>query len=87
MHAGRTVTGMTTGAEETTYEKPQRRRWDFTLSTWPVRLIYALVVGTAVNLAVGSTGLGTSVALGFFAVTTVIMWALRQRQPGTDVQP
>jgi hypothetical protein len=53
------------------------RRWDFSLRTWPVRLVYSLVVGTCVSVA-ASSELGTAVALSFFAVTTAIIWAARR---------
>jgi tetrahydromethanopterin S-methyltransferase subunit B len=54
-----------------------KRRFDWSLNNWPNRLVYSLIAGTVVNLAVGSRTLGTVVAVVLFVLTTAIVGARR----------
>ena len=55
-----------------------RRRFDGSLNPWPNRLVYSLLAGTVVNLAVGSRTLGTVIAVVLFVLTTAIVTAGRR---------
>lgn len=62
-------------AEDTAEPK---RRFDWSWNNWPNRLVYSLLAGTVVNLAVGSRTLGTVVAVVLFALTSAIVGAVRR---------
>lgn len=54
------------------------KRWDWTLNNWGSRLVYSLLAGTVVNLALGVRALGTVVAVVLFVLTTAIV-TIRRR--------
>lgn len=83
MHAGRTLTAMD-ATEEVEPEKPAKRGWDFSLNRWPNRLVYALLAGWVVSLATGGrysgvNGIGVTIAVVLFVLTTAIVEVSRRR--------
>jgi len=73
VHAGRTVTAMTSRETET------RKRWDWSLNNWGNRLLYSVLAGLVVNISTGIYALGTVIAVVLFVLTTAIVEVVRRR--------
>lgn len=66
--------------EQASYAKP--RRWDFSLSRWGNRIVYALLAGWVVSFATGHAtginGIGWVIAVVLFVLTTTIVEVSRR---------
>lgn len=57
----------------------KKRGWNWSWSSLGNRIVYSLLAGVAINLTTGIYAFGTAVAICLFAVSSVIVWAVRSR--------